>query len=82
MDEEKPKIDDIVKNKISIYLGDDLLNIQDPKSRDEIFQLTKVEWIRELAIEETESEIRRCKKQFEELRKLKETLTTNYEEKA
>ena len=80
VDEEKPpNIGDILKDIVSGSLGDDVVNIHDQRSRNKILQITKVEWIRKLAIEETESEIRRSKKYIEQLRILKEKLT---EEKA
>ena len=76
LDEEKPPtLDDVLKDIVSGSLKEDILNILDQKSRNEILQITKAEWIRKLAIEETEKEIRRSREYLEQLRILKETLT-------
>ncbi|GEM_PF-3089654 len=69
-------IDEIVKETISGSIRDRLLNIQYQEDRDKLIKLTRVEWIKELAIQEIQSEIEWCKKQVQELSKIKEVLTT------
>lgn len=68
-------IDYVVKEAISEYIGDTLLNIRDQENKNEIIKLSKVESVKELIIDEIEEEIGRCQKQVQELRKLKERLT-------
>jgi len=66
--------DDFVKEHVSTYIGEKLFDIDERRARNEILELTKVEWIRDFTIEETEREIQRSRKYIEELGKFKEKL--------
>lgn len=73
---KSPTIDDVLKDFVLDIIHDNILNINNPESKNEITKLSKVGWIRNLIIEEIEREINWNRKQNERLKKLKVTLTT------
>jgi len=73
---KSPIIDDLIKDIYLDFIRDNVSNIDDSKSKNELKKLSKVEWLRNFIIEDIEREINYNIKQNQELKKLKATLTT------
>lgn len=71
-------IDDILKEYFDFIIINELMNIVYDRNRqhwNEIIKLSKVEWIKDLAIGDIEHELEWCRKFAQKLKQLKETLT-------
>ena len=71
-------INDILKEYFDLEISNELLNIVYDSNREhwnKIIEISKVEWIKELAIDFIENEFEWCRKYVKKLEELRETLT-------
>jgi hypothetical protein len=73
-DRREQNINDIVRNNLSSHIGEDLFEIEKQDHKNELIHFAKLEWVKELILEEMEDIIREDTERIKRLHAFKKTL--------